>query len=70
MKILSEENYLQGRKIGIFSVTLVNVIMLKEQKNFREKLAHDLLEIIETWNSVYKIVFNFFLHSHLSRTSF
>jgi hypothetical protein len=48
MKLLSEENYLQGREIGPFSIILASVIALKNKGNFKEKLAHNLLEFIET----------------------
>jgi len=48
MKLISEENYLQGRGIGLFSIILANVIMLKRAENIKEKLAHNLLQFIET----------------------
>jgi hypothetical protein len=34
--------------------------MLKRAENIQEKLAHNLLEFIETWNPAYKIFFIFF----------
>ena len=48
MKLISEENYLQVREIGPFSIILANVIMLKRADNIKETLAHYLLEFIET----------------------
>jgi len=42
------KNYLQGREIGPFSIILASVIMLKREENTQEKLAHNLLEFIET----------------------
>jgi hypothetical protein len=44
---MSEENYLQEREIGPFSVILVNVIMLKRVDNIQEKHSRNLLEFIE-----------------------
>jgi hypothetical protein len=48
LKLISEENYLQGREIGPFPIIMANVIMLKRAENIQEKLAHNLLEFIET----------------------
>jgi len=48
MKLLSEENYLQGREIGPFSIILASVIILKRTDDIQEKLSHILLEFIET----------------------